>query len=166
MEPTSGPVTPHRSPLRSAEERAPAMVQPDEHRSERIAGRSAAGLPVARTALNRATTVLPGHEADEGMKAAQQALHRLRGQIEELAPGGPADVRATHAVVHLVGGDLERLPGRQQRSPDEVPASCAPPVDKASTEASSVDLALLGRCHQSCARHAVSAAGQVAALFS
>lgn len=203
------------------------MVRPDDHQSQWIADRLAAGLLVARTALSRATAVLLGHEADDDMSDVVRALHELRGEIEELAPSGPADVRATIALVHL-GGDLERLAeltqqiaeiawalrsrrplpehvvselatmsdgvlalveragrtaalepaaavdgvaamegklgtvGRQQRLLDEVLVSCAPPVDKANA----VDLALLGRCYESCARHAVSAAGQVAALSS
>jgi phosphate transport system protein len=202
-------------------------VQPDEHRSRWIADRLAVALRAARTALGRATGVLLGHEADEGMKAAARALHELRREIEELEPARRTDVRSTVAVVHL-GGDLERLaeltqqiagiawacrsrrplPGhiasevaamsdgvlalveragrtaaleptaavdtvaalerslgtvaRQQRSFDEALVSCTPPVD----EASAIDLALLGRCYESCARHAVSAAGHVAALTS
>lgn len=201
------------------------MVQPDGHRSDWITDRLAAALQTAWTALGRATAVLLGHEVDEGMRAAEQALHELRREIEELGPAGHPDIRSTVAVVHL-GGDLDRLAkltqqiaeiswvhrsrrplpervlsgfaamsdtvlalvehagqaaalesvaavdavaglernlgtvARQQRLLDEALVSCAPPVD----EASAIDLTLLGRCYESCARHAVSAAGHVTAL--
>lgn len=203
------------------------MVQPDDHRSGWIADRLAVALQAARTALSRATGVLLGEEADDGMKAAERALHELRGEIEELEPARRTDLRSTVAVVHL-GGDLERLAKltqqiaeiawarrsrqplpehivsevatmsdgvlalvqgagrtaalepaaavervaaleqnlgtitRQQRLLDEALVSCTPPVD----EVNAIDLALLGRCYESFARHAVSAAGHVAALTS
>jgi phosphate transport system protein len=209
------------------------MTQPDDHRLEWITDHLTVTLRTARTALSRSTAVLLGHEADVGMKAAEQALHELREEIEELmpaVPSGPApspDIRTTVAVVH-VGGDLERLAqltqqiaeiawsrhrGRplprhlapafgkmsggvldmveragetalldstaaveaaadlereldaiagQQRVLDDVLVSGDPPVD----DASAVDLVLLGRCYEGCARHAVSAARHVTLLAS
>lgn len=201
------------------------MAHGEDRGFQWIADRSAVALGATETTLSRATAVLLGQEAGDGLKAAEQALHELRGEIEELEPGGQADVRATVAVVHL-GGDLERLAklteqiaeiawARRSRRPlpphlvsevatmstgvlslvegarrtvaleptaamdaatalerglgtvtrqlrvlDEALVTCVPPVD----EANAVDLTLLGRCYESCARHAVSAASHVAAL--
>lgn len=208
------------------------MVQSGEHRPQWIADRLAVALQEARAALSRATAVLLGEEADGDMAAAGQALHELRGEIEELvpAPSGTSvssHIRATVTVVH-VGGDLERLAeltqqiaeiawSRQRRRPlpehvrsavetmsgrvlalvdragetallerpaavdaaaglerelgmvagrqrglDEVLVSADPPVD----DASAVDLALLGRCYEGCAQHAVSAVRHVAMMVS
>lgn len=214
----------------AAEERDAGMVQPDDHRVQRIAGQLAVTLRAVRTALGRATAVLLGREADDGMKATEQALHELRVEIEDLVPGVPgrsADLRATVAAVHL-GGDLERLSqltqqiaeiawARQSRQPLPQPvmdavarmsdgvlalveragrtAALGPAAavdataalerelgsvagqqrvldellvsaDPAAETADAVDLALLGRCYESCARHAVSAASHVAVLSS
>jgi hypothetical protein len=95
------------------------MIEPDHQRLQRLADQWAVTFHFVRTALSRATAVLFGDEAaaEDSMKAAEQALHELREEIEEIeetalaAPYGTSassDVRVTVAVVHL-GGDLERL---------------------------------------------------------
>jgi hypothetical protein len=208
------------------------MTHADEHRPPWAGDRLSVALRAARAALGRATAVFLGDEGDDGMKAAGQALHELRGEIEELVPDPSALPAASHtrttvAVVHL-GGDLERLAdltqqiaeiawSRQSSRPlpehlrsaveamsgevlglveragetalleraaamdaaaglerelgtvagrqrflDEALAAADPPVDDASV----VDLALLGRCYEGCAQHAVSAVRHVAELAS
>lgn len=210
------------------------MPRPDEHRFEYVAGRLAETLGLAHRALSRATAVLFGFEAaaEDGMKAVEQALRELRGEIEQLAlstpvgrGAGPMEVRMTVADVHI-GGDAERMAEmtqqiaeiawtRQSRRP--LPAqlrSVAEATSRAAlalvakagdamrlepaaageaangleydlgqisaqerlldrllmsgepaVEASdAVDVTLLGRCYEGCARHAVSAARHVAML--
>jgi phosphate transport system protein len=213
------------------------MPTSEEHRFERAADQLVVTLRTAHTALNRATAVLFGFEAavEDGMSAAEQALHELRGEIEELAltaPVGrgarPVDVRVAVADVHI-GGDAERIVeltqqiaeiawARQSKRP--LPAhlrSVAEAMSRAAlalvakagdtmttmklepvaaveaatglehdldqisaqerlldrllvsgepaVEASDVvDIALLGRCYEGCARHAVSSARHVAML--
>lgn len=208
------------------------MVQPDDHRIGWIVDQLAVTLRDVGTVLSRATAVLLGDAADDGMRATVYALYALRTRIEEFVPvplTGPAssDIHATVAVAHL-GGDLGRLSELTQqmteiagsrlgecalraelrsaveamsvgvlsmidrssktvtlesavaadaasglerelgaveglqRALDLVLVSTEPPVD----DASAVELALLGRCYEGCARHAVSAARHVAMLTS
>lgn len=212
------------------------MAQPEDHELPGLTGRLAVVLRDVRMALSRATGVLFGAEeaAENEMRAAEQALHELRAESEELTPAGAVfsaseapSVGATVAVVHL-GGDIERLaeltrqiaeiawsrrskqplPGQlgsvaremsdnvlslvaraaeavekrpaaaariatrletqladiagKQRFLDRLLVSCDPPVGTADA----VDVALLSRCYEGCARHAVSAARHVAMLAS
>jgi phosphate transport system protein len=209
--------------------------QPDDHRLPWIADRSALTLRVARTALTRATAVLFGDRttAEDSMKAAEQALRALRGEIEELLAAPPlgtpssSAVRATVAMVHLTG-DMERLAdltqqiaeiawSRQSKRPMPAPVRSAAEAmsgdvlallaragetvalepaaaagataaldrdleeisgqqarldrllvseaeDPQVNDSGAVDVALLGRCYESCARHAVAAARHVAIL--
>lgn len=120
---------------------------------ERLAGLTQQIAEIAWACRSRGP--LPGPVVAEvaTMSEGVLALVERAGLTAGLEPAAAADAVAA----------LERSLGtvaRHQRSLDEALVSCTPPVG----EAGAVDLALLGRCYEGCARHAVSAAGHVAAL--
>lgn len=77
--------------------------------------------------------------------------------------GATASLKPTDAVggTAVLDHDLEAV-AAQQRVLDEVLVSGDPSL----TEIDAVDVALLGRCYEGCARHAVSAARHVSMLSS
>ncbi|GAA2116503.1 hypothetical protein [Actinomadura alba] len=97
---------------------------------------------------------LPAHlgAAAETMSGGVLALVARAGETMKLEPAAAEAATALDRHVGEIAG--------QQRLLDRLLVSGDPPVDVSDA----VDVALLGRCYEGCARHAVSAACHVAML--